>query len=107
MNSALKWKLAFALLLVFVAGGATGVFLGVHPLRHHVMFGPPHSGDMPDRKREHLRHARDLTDEQDKKTAPTMVATSASLESMSVETEERVRSSLAESKKEVVPLTSD
>ena len=104
MNSALKWKLAFALLLVFVAGGATGVFLGVHHLRHHVMLGPPHSGDMPDRMREHLRHALDLTAEQEKKIAPLIDATSARLETIRVETAERVRTVMEESKKEVAPL---
>ena len=104
MNSALKWKLVLALLLVFVAGSATGVFFGVHHLRHHVMLGPPHSGDMPDRMREHLRHALDLTAEQEKKIAPIIDATSAKLETIRVETAERVRTVMEDSKKEVAPM---
>ena len=104
MNSALKWKLAFAFLLVFVAGGMTGVFFGVHLLRHHMMLGPPHSGDVPDRMREHMRRTLGLTAEQEKKIAPIVDATSAKLESIRVETAERVRSVMEDSKKEVAPL---
>jgi Spy/CpxP family protein refolding chaperone len=104
MNSALKWKLAFAFLLVFVAGGMTGVFFGVHLLRHHIMLGPPHSGDVPDRMREHMRRTLGLTAEQEKKIAPIVDATSAKLETIRVETAERVRTVMEDSKKEVAPL---
>ena len=91
MNSDLKWKLGLAFLLVFVAGGMTGVFFGVHILRHHMMLGPPHSGDVPDRMREHMRRTLGLTPEQEKKIAPIVDATSAKLETIRVETAERVR----------------
>ena len=104
MNSELKWKLAFAFLLVFVAGGMTGAFFGIHGLRHHMMLGPPHSGDVPDRMREHLRRTLDLTADQEKKIGPIVDATSAKLEAIRVETAERVRTVMEESKKEVAPL---
>ncbi|HEX8899040.1 MAG TPA: hypothetical protein VF751_10100 [Chthoniobacterales bacterium] len=104
MSSDLKWKLGLAILLVFVAGGMTGAFFGVHHLRHHLMLGPPHSGDVPDRMREHLRRTLDLTAEQEKKIGPIVDATSAKLESIRVETAERVRVVMEESKKEVAPL---
>jgi len=104
MNDALKWKLAFAFLLVFVAGGMTGAFFGIHVLRHHVILGPPHSGDVPDRMREHLRRTLGLSAEQEKKIGPIVEATSAKLESIRVETAERVRAVMEESKKEVAPL---
>ena len=104
MNSELKWKLAFAFLLVFVAGGMTGAFFGIHGLRHHMMLGPPHSGDVPDRMREHLRRTLDLTADQEKKIGPIVDATSAKLEAIRVETAERVRTVMEESKKEVTPL---
>jgi hypothetical protein len=106
MNEALKWKLAFALLLVFVAGGVTGAFFSVHHLRHEVMLGPPHSGDVPDRMREHLRKTLGLTAEQEKKIAPVVDATSAKLETIRVETAERVRAVMEDSKKEIAPLLS-
>ena len=104
MSSDLRWKLGLAFLLVFVAGGMTGVFLGVHHLRYHVMLGPPHSGDIPDRMREHFRRALGLTAEQEKKIAPIVDATSAKLEAIRVETAERVRAVMEDSKKEVAPL---
>jgi Spy/CpxP family protein refolding chaperone len=104
MSSALKWKLGLAFLLVFVAGGMTGVFFGVHLIRHHIMLGPPHSGDVPDRMREHMRRTLGLTAEQEKKIAPIVDATSAKLETIRVETAERVRTVMEDSKKEVAPL---
>ena len=104
MNDALKWKLAFAFLLVFVAGAATGVFFDVHHLRQHVFLGPPHSGDVPDKMREHLRRTLGLTSEQENKIAPIVDATSAKLEAIRVETAERVRTVMEESKKQVAPL---
>lgn len=104
MNSALKGKLALAFLLVFVAGAATGAFLGFHHLTHHIILGPPHSGDVPDRMREHFRRALDLTAEQENKIAPIIDATSAKLETIRVETAERVRTVMEESKRKVAPL---
>ena len=104
MNSSLKGKLALAFLLVFVAGAATGVFLGLHHLTHHIVLGPPHSGDVPDKMREHFRRALGLTAEQENKIAPIIDATSAKLETIRVETAERVRNVMEESKKEIAPL---
>ncbi|HEV2803766.1 MAG TPA: hypothetical protein VGW57_02430 [Chthoniobacterales bacterium] len=104
MNSALKWKLGFAFLLAFVAGGMTGAFCGVHLIRHHLMLGPPHSGDVPDRMREHLRRTLDLTAEQEKKVSPIVDATSTKLETIRLETAERVRTVMEESKKQIAPL---
>jgi Spy/CpxP family protein refolding chaperone len=104
MNSALKWKLGFAFLLAFVAGGMTGAFCGVHLIRHHLTLGPPHSGDVPDRMREHLRRTLDLSAEQEKKVSPIVDATSSKLETIRLETAERVRTVMEESKKEIAPL---
>jgi len=104
MNSSLKGKLALAFLLVFVAGAATGAFLGLHHLTHHSVLGPPHSGDVPDKMREHFRRALGLTAEQENKIAPIIDATSAKLETIRVETAERVRTVMEQSKKEIAPL---
>jgi len=104
VNKALKWKLALACLLAFVAGAATGAFFGFHHLRYHVILGPPHSGDVPDRMREHLRRALGLTAEQETKIVPIVDATSSKLETIRVETAERVRTVMEESKKEIAPL---
>jgi Spy/CpxP family protein refolding chaperone len=104
MNDSLKWKLAFAFLLVFVAGAATGGFFGIHHLRHHLILGPPHSGDVGDRMREHFRRALGLTAEQEKKIGPILDATTAKLETIRIETAERVRNVMEASKSEVAPL---
>jgi Spy/CpxP family protein refolding chaperone len=104
VNSALKWKLAFAFLLVFVAGGTTGAFFGFHHIRQHLILGPPKSGEVGDRMREHLRRSLDLTPEQETKVAPIVEATSAKLEAIRLETAERVRLVMEESKKDVAPL---
>ena len=104
MNSALKWKLGFAFLLVFFAGGATGAFFGFHHIRHHVMLGPPKSGEVGDRMREHLRRSLDLTPDQETRIGPIVEATSAKLEAIRLETAERVRLVMEESKKDVAPL---
>jgi Spy/CpxP family protein refolding chaperone len=102
MNNALKWKLAFAFLLVFVAGVTTGGLLSALHMRRHFL-GPPHSGEVGDRMREHLRRALDLTPEQAVKIAPIVDATSAKLESIRVETAQRVRSAMEESERQISP----
>lgn len=102
MNNALKWKLAFAFLLVFVAGVTTGGLLGTLHVRRHFL-GPPHSGEVGDRMREHLRRALDLTPEQAAKIAPIVDATSAKLEAIRVETAQRVRNAMEESERQISP----
>lgn len=101
MNNSLKWKLAVAFLLVFIAGITTGVFGALH-LRHHIL-GPPHSGDVRGKMREHLRRALNLTSEQEAKIAPIVDATTAKLETIRIETAERVRTVMEESKREIAP----
>lgn len=104
MNTALKWKLAIAFLIVFVAGATTGALFGAFHLRHHIVLGPPHSGDVGDRMREHLRRALGLTSEQETKIAPIVESTTAKLESIRVETAERVRTVMEDSKREIAPM---
>lgn len=102
MNSSLKWMLAFAFLLVFVAGATTGGLLSSLHMRRHFL-GPPHSGEVGDRMREHLRRALDLTPEQAEKIAPIVDATSAKLEAIRVETAQRVRTAMEESERQISP----
>jgi Spy/CpxP family protein refolding chaperone len=104
MNGALKGKIALAFLLVFVAGGVTGAFVGFHHLRHHIILGPPHSGEVKERMQEHLRRSLNLTSDQETRIKPIVDATSAKLEAIRVETADRVRAVMEESKKEVAPL---
>ncbi len=102
MNNALKWKLAFAFLLVFIAGVTTGGLLSTHHVKRRFL-GPPHSGDVSGRMRDHLQRALDLTPEQAAKIAPIVDATSVKLEAIRVETAERVRHVMEESKREIAP----
>ena len=102
MNGALKWKLAFAFLLVFVAGVTTGGLLSTLRVQHRFL-GPPHSGAVGDRMREHLRRALDLTSEQETKIAPIVDATSVKLEAIRVETAQRVRHAMEESEQQIAP----
>ncbi|HVF70353.1 MAG TPA: hypothetical protein VM940_01985 [Chthoniobacterales bacterium] len=106
MNGALKWKLAVAFIIVFAAGVATGAMFGAFHLRRHIVLGPPHSGDVGDRMKEHFRRALDLTPDQQTKIQPILEATSAKLETIRVETAERVRTVMEDSKREVSPMLS-
>ena len=103
MNGALKWKLAFAFLLVFIAGVTTGCLFGALHLKKRHFLGPPHSGDVAGKMREHFRKALDLTAEQEAKILPIVEATSTKLEAIRLETAERVRTVMAESKREIAP----
>ena len=103
MNSALKWKLAFAFLLVFIAGVTTGCLFGALHLKKRHIIGPPHSGDVAGKMREHFRKALDLTPEQEAKIMPIIDTTSTTLEAIRLETAERVRTVMAKSKQEIAP----
>lgn len=103
MNGALKWKLAFAFLLVFIAGVTTGCLFGALHLKKRHIIGPPHSGDVAGKMREHFRKALDLTPDQEAKIMPVIDATSTRLEAIRLETAERVRAVMAESKREIAP----
>jgi hypothetical protein len=103
MNEALKWKLAFAFLLVFIAGVTTGCLFGALHLKKRHIIGPPHSGDVAGRMREHFRKALDLTAEQETKILPIIDATSTKLEAIRIESAERVRAVMEQSKREIAP----
>src|SRR6267143_192399 len=69
MNSALKWKLIAGFLLVFIAGGATGVFVTM-AIGHHFMFGPHPHGFAAQAMKNRLQWQLRLTDEQMAKISP-------------------------------------
>ena len=102
MSEALKWKLIAGFLLVFIAGGVTGGFIGATHARHFFL-GSPHSHRLPDRMREHLRRQLDLTPDQMAKISPIVDQTSSKLEAIRVETAKRVRVTLDESHRQIAP----
>jgi len=93
---------ALASVLVFAAGITTGGLLSTMHVRHHFL-GPPQSGEIAGRMREHLRRALDLTPEQSAKIGPIIDETSAKLEAIRVESAQRIRSAMAESEKQIAP----
>jgi Spy/CpxP family protein refolding chaperone len=99
MNSALKWKLIAGFLLVFIAGGATGVFMTM-AIGHRFMFGP-HHGVAAQMMKNRLRWQLHLTDEQMTKISPIIEKTGTKLEEIRGDTGRRVRDVIAESHREI------
>jgi Spy/CpxP family protein refolding chaperone len=99
MNSALKWKLIAGFLLVFAAGGATGVFVTM-TMGHHFMFGHRH-GRVAQAMKNRLKWQLKLTDEQMAKIAPIVEKTGAQLEQIRGDTGKRVRDTIVESHREI------
>jgi Spy/CpxP family protein refolding chaperone len=106
MNRALKWKLIVGFVLVFVAGGMTGAFLGASHARH-LFFAQPHRGMMSQRMRDHYREQLNLTPEQVAKISPIIDKTAAQLEQIRHETGQRVHELFAEAHREMAAHLSD
>ena len=106
MNRALKWKLIAGFLLVFLAGGMTGAFLGSSHERHF-FFKFHHRGDISERMRERLRRELDLTPEQVAKISPIVDRAAAQLQQMRRDTGQRVREILHETHRQIAPTLTD
>ena len=102
MNSALKWKLLAGFVLVFLAGGATGVF--VSATTAHYFFGAHHHGFAAQAMKNRLQWQLKLTDEQMVKISPIIEKTGTQLEEIRGDTGRRVRDTIAESHREITPL---
>ena len=100
MSSALKWKLIAGFLLVFMAGGATGVFVTM-AIGHHFMFGPHPAGVVAQTMKNRLRWQLRLTDEQMTKIAPIIDKTATQLTEIRGDTGKRVRDVITESHREI------
>jgi len=101
MNRALKWKLAIGFVLVFIAGGAAGVFLGASRTVHFFAEGPHRPGFLAERMRERLRWQLHLTNEQMTKISPIIEKTASQLEQIRSESSRRVHETFAESHREM------
>jgi Spy/CpxP family protein refolding chaperone len=100
MNSALKWKLIAGFLLVFIAGGATGVFVTM-AIAHRFMFAQHPHGFVAQAMKNRLRWQLRLTDEQMAKISPILDKTGAQLEEIRGDTGRRVRDVIAGSHREI------
>src|SRR5436190_1416369 len=103
MNSALKWKLIAGCLLVFIAGGATGVFVSA-TAAHHFFFGPHRHGFAAQAMKNRLQWQLRLTDEQMAKVAPIIEKTGGQLEEIRGDTGRRVREAIAQAHREIAPI---
>src|SRR5207302_1585755 len=103
MNSALKWKLIAGFLLVFIAGGATGVFVTM-AIAHRFMFAPHPHGMVAQTMKNRLRWQLHLTDEQMTKISPIIEKTGAQLEEIRGDTGKRVRDTIAQAHREIAPV---
>ena len=97
-----KWQLAVALLIVFLAGVATGLFAGA---RHaHFVFMGRHSGaHTGERMRSRLERQLRLTPEQSAQIAPIIDRTAAQLEAIRKETSKRVAATFDQAHQETIP----
>jgi Spy/CpxP family protein refolding chaperone len=106
MNRALKWRLIAGFLLVFLAGGLTGAFLGASHVRHF-FFKFHHRGDISERMRHRLQRELDLTPEQMTKISPILDRAAAQLQQMRSDTGQRVREILNETHRQMTPHLTD
>jgi Spy/CpxP family protein refolding chaperone len=95
MNRALQWKLIAGFLLVFVAGGITGAFVGGSYARYHFfeLHRPERIGE---RMKERLRTELNLTPEQLTKISPIVDKTTAQLREIRRDTGRRVHGIIAD-----------
>jgi len=95
MNRSLQWKLVAGFLLVFVAGGITGAFVGGAYARHH-FFEVHHPERIGARMKERLRTELNLTPEQLAKISPIIDKTAVQLRDIRRETGRRVHEILTD-----------
>jgi len=103
MNSALKWKLIAGFVLVFLAGGATGVFVSA-ATAHRFFFAAHRHGLVAQAMKNRLQWQLRLTDEQLAKVSPIIEKTGAQLEQIRGDTGRRVRETIAEAHREIAPI---
>jgi Spy/CpxP family protein refolding chaperone len=95
MNRAVQWKLIAGFLLVFVAGGITGAFVGGSYARHQ-FFELHHPERIGGRMKERLRAELNLTPEQLAKISPIVDKTTAQLRDIRRDTARRVHEIIAD-----------
>jgi Spy/CpxP family protein refolding chaperone len=100
MNRALQWKLIAAFLLVFVAGGITGAFVGGSYARYH-FFELRHPERIAGRMKDRLRAELNLTPEQVAKISPIIDKTTAQLRDIRHETGRRVHEVIADAHRQM------
>ncbi|MGI8819905.1 MAG: hypothetical protein ACR2ID_03400 [Chthoniobacterales bacterium] len=99
MSSALKWRLVIGFILVFIAGGATGLFAGAWHARH--AFVGRHGGRMAERMRAQMHRQLDLSPEQTAVIDPIVDRMAARLQEIRRESSRRVVATMDGSHREI------
>jgi len=100
MNRALQWKLIAGFLLVFVAGGITGAFVGGSYVRHHFL-GLHRPERIGAQMKERLRTELNLTPEQVAKISPIIDKTATQLRVIRRDTGQRVHEVIADAHRQM------
>lgn len=107
MSPTLKWRIAVGVLIVFVAGIATGVFATAWNLQHR-RGGGPRADVIAERMRRHLAMRLRLSPEQLGQISPVIEKTAGRLDTIRAETGRRVAETMDQSRRELAPyLTAD
>src|SRR5256884_8919309 len=106
MNRGLQWRLIAGFILVFVAGGITGAFVGGLYARHH-FFQLHHPELIGARMKERLRAELNLTPEQLAKISPIIDKTAAQLRDIRRETGRHVHETIAEAHRQMAANLTD
>ena len=106
MNRALQWKFIAGFLLVFVAGGITGAFVGGSYARHHFL-GLHRPERIGAQMKERLRAELNLTPEQVAKISPIIDKTASQLRDIRRDTGQRVHQVIAEAHGEMAGTLTD
>src|SRR6266487_6882195 len=100
MNRALQWKLIAGFILVFIAGGISGAFLGgLYAQQHFLEFHRPEL--IGARMKERLRAELNLTPEQVAQISPIIDKTADQLREIRRDTARRVHESMAEAHRQI------
>lgn|SRR3954447_10040667 len=106
MNRALQWKLIAGFVLVFVAGGISGAFVGGSYARHH-FFKLHHPEQISARMKDSLRAELNLTPEQVAKIAPIVDNIDSQLKDIRRDTGRRVHQVMTEAHRQMAPNLTD
>ncbi len=106
MNRTLQWKLIAGFMLVFVAGGITGAFLGGLYARH-LFFEFHRPEQIGARMKERLRTELNLMPEQVAKISPIIDKTAVQLRDIRRETGRRVHETIAEAHRQMAANLTD
>jgi Spy/CpxP family protein refolding chaperone len=106
MNRVLQWKLIAGFLLVFVAGGITGAFVGGLYARHH-FFELHHPERIAGQMKERLRTELNLTPEQLAKVSPIIDKTTAQLRDIRRDTGRRVHEIIIDAHRQMAAQLTD